>query len=530
MSKIRLIIIYLLFMFGLAAQAQVAFIPDVGAPFNFRINQPPAPWDNWYGNSVGEELTSFLDLEIYWDVASTHPWYNGTGSFADSVAATGLMAPSPVLYPLSQDNSYHNAVVYARALVSSNVIRGTNLELARVKNKKEGGDPLLGKGPGSMSFWQWLRLGQMSLQIYAKAAGIVRALHSGTVNINVWKLIPKIAVFNEDDPAAPALVMGLVPSSQGAIALATQITNFSDPRYYLGHLINYHDLDQLVPSLAVKPSFYGAYAHLINSSPADANQLLITKITQNFHELRTGLSMLKRAAMGHSQNENDIQRSRFSTAWTKNFCNDLQNQAGSWDRLYSELSTGSRYFGSNMASQVSAMGSSYTQIKNSEISSIQNALQVKAADTWKAKRLAGNITNVTAAYETQDYLAGAKQVETMIGKYATQDGNPGQYDDEKILVGLAVTDAWTNKLINDELRSLRTLYAMQVQREALEKMAPIIAQSQTEVNVASQRLARLQAYLQQLQSTQSADSRFFKAADLARVVTRMDSTPPVVTP
>lgn len=525
MRLLKRVLLTILVLFPVSgAMAQTATIPWGPFPVFYGINDPPTPGDSWYGNTVGQDASLGLSIIIlYFHNSETYPWYNGTYGGGGSVSQFGVKAPSPAIYPLSTDNSWHNANVYVRSLVSSNALRFTNAELAQAKNKKEGADPLLGKSPGSMSFWQWLKLGEMSLQLYGKTASVVRALRSGTVNIDVWKLVPKIAVFNEDDPAAPALVMGLVPSEKGAIKLATDLTNFSDPRFSLGHLVKYDELNTLVPSLAVKPSFYGAYAHLATGDKEARSMMLVSKIATNFHELRLGLSALNRRMMGHARSEADIERSRFSSAWADQMRKKLETEALTWDYVFSEAAQGSRYFGPSFNSEINGMSRDYTSMKVAEINAIQNAVEVKAGDTWKAKRLAGNISNVTAMLETHEYLEGAKKVETMINKYASKSGTHGQYDDQKIQVGLAVTDAWTNKLIHDELRALRQIYAMQVQREGVEKLAPYVAISQGEISNAARRVGRLQGYLTQLQSAQKSDTAFFQPSDLARVITRMDT-------
>lgn len=493
---------------------QVSFTPFVGMP-DPSLATPGGANATWYGNKA---LDSSASIPIAVGFTGTYPWYNT----ADTMPMT-IQGDSPVLYPLSMTSGYHNATQYGRALAVSNVVRGIILQQAQAKTKKETGDPLLGKGPASLSFWQWIKMGEMAMKTYSKVASIVNAIRAGDVTINVWKLIPKISVLNEDDPAAPILVMGLVPASQGAIALAKQIVQVNDPRFYLGNLVKYNDLQTLVPSLAVKPSFYGAYAHMQTSDPTSRNVQMVSGISRNVHELRTAMSMLNREMVGRSHTLADIKRSRFSSAYARQMGDQLiAHSAQTWDSIYQDAKAASRFYGPQFAANVAALANTVNQLKSVEAKEINRAVETKVADTWRAKAIAGEIGNVTVALETDEYMQGIQLIQDMISEYATEDGNHGLFDSDKIMLGVAVADASVNKLINDELRALRQLYGMRIQREATEKLSTYIAPSQDEIKNAAFRMNRLNRQLANLQSGQTADTAFLKPTDISRIVTRMD--------
>ena len=449
----------------------------------------------------------------------TYPWYNT----ADTMPMT-IQGDSPVLYPLSMTSGYHNATQYGRALAVSNVVRGIILQQAQAKTKKETGDPLLGKGPASLSFWQWIKMGEMALKTYSKVASIVNAINAGDVTINVWKLIPKISVLNEDDPTAPILVMGLVPASQGAIAMAKQLVQVNDPRFYLGNLVKYNDLQTLVPSLAVKPSFYGAYAHMATGDPTSRNVQMVSSISRNVHELRTAMSMLNRRMAGRAHTLADIKRSRFSSAYSKQMGDQVIAQSGQvWDGIYQDAKAASRFYGPQFSANIAALAGPMNGLKSIEAKEINRAVETKVADTWRAKAIAGELGNVTVALETDEYMQGVQLIQDMISEYATEDGNHGLFDADKIMLGVAVADASVNKLINDELRALRQIYGMRIQREATEKLSKYIAPAQDEIKMAAYRMNRLNRQLANLQAGQTADTAaFLKPGDIGRIVTRLD--------
>jgi len=509
-----LLLAAILLVGGRSIFAQAAFTPFFGIP----VPGPSASIGAaWYGNTALNTGVGGGGLQFL----GTTPWY----SVFDTMSST-TRADSPTLYPLSVDSGYHNARQYGRALFVANAVRSMNLQQQQAKNTKETADPLLGKGPASLSFWQWVKMGEMSLKTYGKIASIVKALQAGDVTLNVWKLLPKISVFNEDNPNYPVLIMGLVPSNQGVIALAKQITNFNDPRYYLGNLVSFNELQTLVPSLAVKPSFYGAFAHLNTADPASRNNEMVTKITKNFHEMRIALSMLNRNMAGSNHTLNDIQRSRFSSAMAGKM-GDLLQTTGSqqWDDLLANSKVGAKMFGPNFAAEVNGLNSNFASMKQAEAKMIKNAVETKAADTWQAKRVAGNLANVMVPLETDEYMQGVKQVEDMVKTYAAEPDALAQFtefDDQQVLLGLAVTDAWVNKMIHDEIRALRQIYAMQIEREASQKLAKYIVPANAEIQSAARRLTRLQNHLTAMQSSQSVYATFLGAGDIARIVNRMD--------
>lgn len=481
------------------------------------VTTMPTPADPWYGKTTGAYM--------YFRQLGTHPLYE-----PGSVTPTGMKSASPAMYPLSTTSSYHNAMTYQFALLVANGVRAANNTQANAKNVKDGADPLVGKGPASLSFWQWLRLGQMGLQVYGKTSAIVKALKSGNVVIDLWKLVPKIAVMSEDDPSAPALVMGLVPYSSSSVAEAERIAKFSDPKWARG-MVRFDEMANLVPSLAVKPSFYGPMAHwapknaVINQAfRTGRNNSIAQGIMANIHELRTGLSLLNRQMMGRAHGLGDIARTRFSTAYAARMAAELEARADFWDDAFAEISAGARMFGPEFAGQVSTLRGPMTSMLNAERRQLDISVQAKAADTWRAKALAASIANIMLPIETDEYAAGAQQVQDMINKYAS-DSDPSMRaanNHEHILLGLAVADAWVNRLIHDEIKALRQLYSMNVVRDGTEKLAPYLAQSYSEIDAASRRLTRLQNTLTTLQEGQTVPpGSFFRGDDISRVAERM---------
>lgn len=504
---------FILLILWVQLHAQAYFTPWVGVP-DPSLGTPSGPTAVWYGTralATGNFSVGFQ---------GTLPWYN-----VNDWPATTMQMDSPAFYPLSMTSGYHNATEYSRALLISNGIRYWALLQARAKNKKEGADPLLGKGPASLSFWQWLKVGEMALKTYGKVASIVKAINAGTVTIDVWKLIPKISVLDEGDPSSPLLVIGLVPSDQGVVALTKQLLQVNDPRYYLGNLVKFDDLNRLVPSLAVKPSFYGAWAHLATSDPTSRNVQMVEKITRNVHDLRISLSMLNRQMVGQSHTLDDIKRSRFSTAMARQMGDQLQAQSAQlWDGVYQDARAASRFYGPGFSGSVNKLGSAFEGLKAAERAEIERLTTTKAADTWRAKAVSGDLTNITVPLETDEYLQGVKHVQDMVQVFASDFSNFGGYDSDQIMLGLATADAWTNKLINDECRALRQIYAMRVERTANKRLAPYIAASNEEIQDATHRLQRLERQLADMQKTQQASTTFLKAGDIARIIARMDVT------
>lgn len=490
---------------GLQAQAAKQVFTGPTVPLGESIG----PGMNWYGVSATVLGVSMKD-------PGTHPFYAPT-----IWPGSSDLIPSPTLYPLTSD-AYNNAFEYGRAMVVANGIRMANVLNQKATDTKESVDPLLGKTTG-LSFWQWVKVGQYALQTYAKAAAIVRALHSGTVNINIWKLIPKVNVIDENSPGAPLIQLGLVPSDQGVIAMAKSVTMVNDPRFYGGNLVNFDEITNLVPSLAVTPSFYGAIAHMDQTSPADQQQkLLLAAVTKNFHEMRVGLSMIARGVMGTSETEADIKRSRFSTAYAAQLGDQMKaSSTAYYADLASELKRGATLMSPDLGVQASQLAGRLNQVASSEGNTIDNLVQVKAANTWQAKRIAGDMDNVTVPLETDAYMKMAKNVDDLIRQYASTDATPGVSDDKKMQLGLAVADAWTNKLIFDEMRAIRQIYAARVEQEGIEKLAPIIGQSQDELEMAKRKLKQLQMLVADMSGGDPTAHTFFTGDDVARVATKM---------
>lgn len=349
-----------------------------------RAQEMPNAGMNWYGDTLVVWLPpSFL---IPYNIPGTRPWYK-TNDWAPIPAA------GPPGFALSETSSYHNAYMYGAALTMSNGVRASNLLLAKAEAKKEGLAPLTGKGPASLSFWEWIKLGEMGLKTWGKIHNIVLALKSGQLELDAYKLMPKLSVINEDDPSAPLLVMGLAPSSHSAFRAAKDLANFSDPRFYLGNKVHFDELKTLVPSIGVKPSFFGALAHYAKND--STNALMMERLHQNFHEVRTALGMIQNNLAGTAKTKEQAIMNRLSPSTVNQTLAELMARRDSfWEDALRETKRGldlvSPQLGTNFYSQASA---SWRAAGRAETAMLESMSKRRTADIWGAKQAAAAMTN-----------------------------------------------------------------------------------------------------------------------------------------
>ncbi len=417
---------------------------------------------------------------------------------------------------LTENASYHNAVEYGKSVAWSNVLRSTVLVQEKATNKKLLG-PLTGKAPSSLSFWEWLEVGDQSLKLYGRYRNMVLALKSGDITIDLWKLAPKIGVINENDSSDPLLTLSVMPASDGALLNIKQLTDFSDPRYRLENKVQLSNLKGLVPSLAVKPSFYGALAHYMKDD--QTGRVVMYRLQRNMHELMTSLSMLKRQVAGYG--DNDTRGRRWTVATQRDEVRQLtQESIDFWNDAVSEIGRGMREIigPSESASWVSANRAAFNAIAKLEQRTMEDGVERRGADVWAAQALAADMNNITLPLENEDYLKWIKDVEDMMATSASSSADVVMGEEQLTELRLEATDAAVNKMIRDELRAIRQIYSLKAKREFADKLAPSIAKGLLNVREASERLDGLRKRLQLLQGAQQAESQVLSPGQIGKLL------------
>lgn len=462
---------------------------------------------NWYGDTL---VIPLLFIQIPINIPGTRPWYK-SGDWIPYPAA------GPPGFALSETSSYHNAYMYGASLTMSNGVRASNLLLAKAEAKKEGLAPLTGKGPASLSFWEWVKLGEMGLKTWGKVHNIILALKSGRLEIDAYKLMPKLGVINEDDPSAPMLVMGLAPSSQSAFRVAKDLANFSDPRFYLGNKINFNELKTLVPSVGVKPSFFQALAHYEKNDAT--NGLMMQRLHQNFHEVRTALGMIQNGLAGTAKTKEQAIMNRLSPSSVNATLVDLMARRDSyWLEALNETKRGLNLISPQLGAEFySNAAGAWRAAGRAETAMLDDMSKRRTANIWGAKQAAAAMTNAVAPLETEEYMDAVGKLDDMIKEYVSSAASINLGDEQKVSLALDVADAWVNRLVRDELRAMRQLYAMQAKRMEREVLAPQVAQTFNELQQASERLQRMQKTLYTLQKGQQAATQLWSAGDIGRM-------------
>jgi len=402
------------------------------------------------------------------------------------------------MYALTDNKAYNNAWQYGMATAVGNSSR-LALYKSNVGSSKKMADTFTGKSPASLSCWEWIKFGEISLKIYGKARALMDAIQSGTVTINAWRMMPKLAVFNENDPATPALMLGVVPASEGAIAIAKQLTDWSDPRYRLNSKADFSNIKGLVPSLAVKPSFFGAVAHYMKNDMT--GQVVMARLHRNFHELMTSLSILQAGLAGGPEDP----AKRFTVSSATEGAQVLMANDDSWLQLADEMTRSAAIWSPTEATALrQSMRGTFGNLQKLEQQNLKDAISRKSADTWAASALATEMDNMTLPLETDDYMTMVSQIETMVEGAASNKVMVGDRDGLLAKLRLEGADAAVNRLMRDEMRAIRQIYGMKARKELVDKMAPSIAQGLKNLREGAEKLGRLQNELDRIQAGQQA--------------------------
>ena len=438
----------------------------------------------WYGITVGLLFTSV-------QIPGTQPFSKWFTDYQGESA--------PGKYPgqgLTQFSAYHNGWMYGSDLFNANLARTTLWQQYVGASVKEGG-PMTGRSPASLRFWEWVKVGEIALKTYGKVRAIVTALKSGHVEINAWRLMPKIGAFDEDDPEAPGLLLTIVPSSEGSLAMLKEMTDWSDPRYRLSHKVNLSNLKGLVPSLAVKPSFLGAIAHL----PGGDDEVML-KMQRNFHELRTSMSILKRGVAGGPESP----YKRWNAVTRAQGLSDLLvAQQNTWDDITTTVARGVGLVDPKAASEWSAVAkASMRGVARLQQATVRDQLSRRGVDDWAANAVDAEMNGLVYGLESKDYMEFIENVEEMIETGASSRVVVAPGEEALAELRIEAADAAVNRLIRDELRAIRQLYAVKARRELTERLAPNIAIGLSALQEGANRLQWLDKRLRMLQQGQSA--------------------------
>jgi len=463
----------------------------------------------WYGVTLRIPLF-FTNINIH--IPGTKPMTKWTTDYF-GIPASGK-------YPgqnLTNNASYHNATMYWHDTLASNAIRTTLWQQYVGASAKESG-PLTGRSPTSLSFWEWIKVGEMSLKTYGKIRAIMEALKSGHIEINAWRLMPKVGILDEDDPEAPALMLGIMPAGQGPLAMIKEMTDWSDPRYRLSNKVRLSNLKGLVPSLAVKPSFYGALVHYQASMGASntSNQMVMARLQKNFHELRTSLSMIQRQVAGGPYNP--------YKRWTvMNQAEDLNKlliaNSGSWNDIANQITAGISLVNPGAAAAwKAANGPAFGAIAKLQQDSVRDNLARRGADDFAAHAISAEENNLTYPLESDEYMKFIDDVETMVEEGASSKAVINQGDEALAELRIEGADAGVNRLLRDEFRAIRQLYAIKARRELNEKLAPNIAMGLRALREGADRMKMLERRVTRLQEGQTAASKVLSAGDAAKML------------
>lgn len=539
----------------------------------------PSPDMMWYGNSTGVKIYyPYSEFGIAWGM--TQPSFRNDELFPEG----DLPAPGPPGLPLSDVASWHNMVSYVAAMGEGNLLKTRILELAKAKNKKNGADPLVGKGPASLSFWQWVKMGQAALETYSKIRNIQRALMSGRLEINVWKLAPKMAFINESDEHNGVIFLALAPTNKWSLANVTSIFNANSLK---GFRIT-GELKDLVPSLATKPSFFDAVAHVsrINLNPGDVvedatsqgnNALMAKRIHFNFHEVMVSLGQIQRMVAGMGGEEMDgpdhragvleaTAKQRGSPAYIAREVGRILNaRQDAFTQAASEVKRGMKLLSPGSEADFDAYKVEFINADRMMRRTLEDVTQRRSMDWWGAKQASGTLSNIVMPLETAEYLEQAKKIEDMIRFYLSDEGltkqipvsvhqdgkwidhytidengnavdNNGnvqateklnqQGDADKLNLALSVTDAWVNRLVRDEMRALRQIYTATAQMEGQRRLAPHVAKTMANLQEGAKRLEKLQKRLANAEATRADMNKYISNETFRRGVNLFDSQGP----
>jgi hypothetical protein len=481
-----------------------------------KAQECPWPMMNYYGFTGVLYIPPLIftpPVTVCWNVPGTSPFHK----FSDWVPIPGI-TKGPPGFSLSENAAYNNAWQYWMSLTVVNSALVATNNGARATVMKDAG-PLTGKSVTSFNFWQWVRLGQSALQTYSKVRGVYLALKSGKLNIDPWKLIPKIAIDNSDDPTAPMLMMSVVPPNQGVMAQIKDLTNFTDIRYRgktfgsrLSTIVSGMGL-----SFGTRPGINYLTQQLMGPGDENNGWAQVYAMQRSFHSTMTALSMIKRRAAGMpAAGDADMLRRRGSSSFYEDGMKSLGNQytnrpSGNEfsDTAVSEIKKGMQYLTGDQAKAAQwalQAADTYKTVIKKEQAFMNDRIQSNFAERYKASQGGAAINSIVAPLETETYVKSVKAVEDIIKQVASQNlpglSFPGA--EQSLGLGLETADAWVNRMIRDEVRAMRQIYGLQVKTEMAEALGPKVAEVGNKLRAANKRLEGLQDQVTRLERAKAA--------------------------
>jgi hypothetical protein len=293
-----------------------------------------------------------------------------------------------------------------------------------------------------------------------------------------------------------------------------EMTDWSDPRYRLSHKANFSNLKGLVPSLAVKPSFFGAVAHM---QAQDPGVNVMTKLQRNFHELRTSLSMIQRGVAGGPANP----YKRWNAVTRAQGLADLVAiQSDTWKDIGSTVARGVALVDQKSASAWSASNNTvYASLGRMQQASVRDQLARSSVDNFAANSISAEMNNMVFPLESQEYMEYIDNVEAMIEDGASSDFTVAPGEEYLAELRTDAADAAVNRLIRDELRAIRQLYAVKARRELTDRLAPNVALGLSALKEGADRLQYMERTLTRLQQSQKAVSTTLSAQQAGKLLT-----------
>jgi hypothetical protein len=485
-----------------------------------RAQEFPQPMMNFYGATVVVNTVFFG--EYAFNIPGTMPYHK----FEDWEPMSPGVSKGPPGFSLSDNASYNNAWQYwiSTVLVNAALTAVNTGELADIQ--KNAG-PLTGKSVTSFNFWQWVRMGQASLQVYGKLKGLYMALKSGELTIDIWKMLPKIAIDNENDPTAPMLMMSIVPTSQSIMGDIRKLTDFTDYRYRIGTFSDRLSkfTSNMGLSFGTRPGIYAITARLFGPDDPDNGWAQIYALQRSFHSTMTALDMIKRKSAGLGPaSDDELKRRRgnseFYEQGTKALADQYRNRAGGpySDAAVDELRRGMRYLKGDtaeLAQWAIQAAKVYKSTLDLENQAMNDRIQTAFSERYKAAAGGAALNNISIPLETESYIKSIKLVEDLIRKYAGQEFNSNTFpgDEQTIGLGIETADAWINRMIRDEVRAMRQIYGIGAKIEMEQGISPFIAQAGKELQKADSRLRDIEGQVNRMENGQWAYDMFYSGSD-----------------
>jgi hypothetical protein len=405
---------------------------------------------------------------------------------------------------LTETSAYNNAWQYSIAVMLGNVVRTEVMLMAKAEAKKEGGGPLTGKGPASMSFWQWVKLGQMGLDTWAKIHNIVMTLKSGKLEIDLYKLMPKLGAYNKADPSQPVIMLSLVPKDKSTFALMKGIADFNDPRFYLGNKIQIGTVKDYVPSLGVDgmvQNWLSLVSEMDGNDEMQRAYNAMTALMFNFNQVMRSMSVMKNWLAGASKDREQATMNRMSPRSINQTLQELTGARNSyWENMAKELKHGLMLISPDLAEY----GDSSVAASKAAAQAVEKMMEAMAdrrtVGITAAKQVYAAILNITVPLSVPEYYKNVDKVNDIIRKHMSEESSRLTTGDEKTHdTAINIADAWINKFIRDELRAIRQIYALSAKRQERELLGPKLAGIQGELDAGAAELKRLERKVAELE-------------------------------